>query len=90
MAMFTKLKQRFWIKIEVAQCRSLRKCFQRLLEACGDVAFPYRSVARWVKAFWEGRDAVQDNLGTVRPNVENNAVQLLASLLDAESPMDWA
>ena len=39
-------------------------------------------MARWVKAFREGRDAVQDNLRTGRPRVENNTVQLLASMLD--------
>ena len=45
---------------------------------------PYRTVARWIKAFREGRDAVQDNLRTGRSHVENNTVQLLASLLDAD------
>ena len=35
-----------------------------------------------VKAFQEGRDAVQDNLRTGRPHLKNNTVQLLASLLD--------
>ena len=33
--------------------------------------------------FWEGRDAIQDNLHTGRPHMENNTVQLLACLLDA-------
>ncbi|KAJ4450034.1 hypothetical protein ANN_01441 [Periplaneta americana] len=55
-----------------------------LREACADAALPYRTVARWVKAFREGRDAVQDNLRTGRPRVEDNTVQLLASLLDAD------
>ncbi|KAJ4433872.1 hypothetical protein ANN_16185 [Periplaneta americana] len=52
--MFTKLEQRSWIKIEVARGRSAQECFQELHEACGDAALPYRTVARWVKAFWEG------------------------------------
>ncbi|KAJ4450655.1 hypothetical protein ANN_02084 [Periplaneta americana] len=55
-----------------------------LREACADAALPYRTVARWVKAFREGRDAVQDNLRTGRPRVEDNTVQLLAPLLDAD------
>ena len=38
-------------------------------------------MVQWVKAFWEGRDAVQDNLRTGRPHVENNTDQLIASLL---------
>ena len=37
-----------------------------------------------VKAFREGRDAVQDNLRTGRPQVENNTVEFLASLLEAD------
>ena len=41
-------------------------------------------MARWVKAFQEGRDAVQENFRTGRPYVENSIVQLLASLLDAD------
>ena len=79
--MFTKLERCSWIKIEVAQGRSTQECFQGLSEACGDAALPYRIMARWVKVFWEGRDAIQDNLHTGRPHVENNTVQLLASLL---------
>ncbi|KAJ4438964.1 hypothetical protein ANN_14918 [Periplaneta americana] len=50
----TKLEQRSWIKIEVARGRSAQECFQGLREACGDAALPYRTVARWVKAFREG------------------------------------
>ena len=52
--MFTKLEQRSWIKIEVAQGRSTQECFQGLCEACGDAALPYHTVAQWLKAFWEG------------------------------------
>ena len=72
--MFTKLEQCSWIKIEVAQGRSIQECFQGLREACGDAALPHRTVARWVKAFREGRDSVQDNPRTGRPHVENNTV----------------
>ena len=82
--MFTIVEQRSWIKIEVARGLSTQECFQGLREACGDAALPYRTVARWVKTFREGSDTVQDNLRTGRPHVENNTVQLLASLLDAD------
>ena len=81
--MFTKLELRSWIKIIVARCRSTQKCFQGLREACSDAALPYYTMAWWVKVFWEGRDAVQGNLCTRRPHMENNSVQLLASLLFA-------
>ena len=78
--MFTKLEQRSWIKIEVARCRSTQECFKELRETCGDAVLTYRTVVRWVKAFREGKVAVQDNLHTGRPHVENNTVQLLVSL----------
>ena len=66
---FTKLEQSFWIKIEVARSRTTQECFQGLREAYGDPGLPYRTVARWVKAFRKGRDAVQENLRTGRPHV---------------------
>ena len=68
----------------MARCRSIQEYSRGLREACGDAALPFRTVARWVKAFWEGRDAFQDNIRTGQPRVENNTVQLLASLLDAD------
>ncbi|PSN39634.1 hypothetical protein C0J52_27943 [Blattella germanica] len=58
--MFTKLEQRSWIKIEVARGRSTQECFQGLREACGDVALPYRTVARWVTARCHTAAAVRD------------------------------
>ena len=69
----------------MAWCCSTQECFQRLHEACGDAELPYHTVVWWIKAaFWEGRDAVQENLRIGWPHVENNTVQLLASLLDAD------
>ncbi|KAJ4427216.1 hypothetical protein ANN_24833 [Periplaneta americana] len=78
---FTKLEQRSWIKIEVTRGRSAQGCFQGLRKACADAALPYRTVARWVKAFREGRDAVQDNLRTGRPRVEDNTADGKRGLL---------
>ena len=79
--MFTKPEQRFCIKIEVERCRSTQVCFQRLREAwrCSVTISQSGTMG---KAFREGRDAVQDNLHTGRPQVENNIVKLLPSLLD--------
>ena len=84
--MITKLEQRSCIKIEVTRGRSTHECFQGLREAYGDAALPYRKVARWVKPLQEGRDAVQDNLHTGQPHMENNTSQLLASQLDDDRP----
>ena len=57
---------------------SIQKCFQGLREACDDALLPYRTVPR----FREGRDTVQDNLRTGRLHMDNNTVQLPASLLN--------
>ena len=84
MIMYTKLEQRSWIKLQVARCPSTHACFQGLCEAYGDAGLPYLKVAWWIKAFREGRDAVQDNLRTGRSHVENNTIQLLVSLLNAD------
>ena len=74
--MFPKLEQRSWIRIDVARCRSTQECFQGTCEA-----LPHFTVARWVKAFPEDRDAAQDNHRTGR---SNNTVHFLASLLAAD------
>ena len=42
------------------------------------------TVACCIKAYWKGKDAVQENLRIERSHVENKTVQLLASLLDAD------
>ena len=76
--MFTNLEQRSWVKFEVEQSRSTQ-CFQGLREACGDVAFPYLTVTRWVKAF-RGRQGCR----TGRPHVENNTIQFLVWMLIAD------
>jgi len=63
--MFSKQEQRNWIKIECARGRTARQCHQGLQEACGQSALPYRIVARWVKAFNEGRQAVDRSIPTI-------------------------
>ena len=77
--MFTELEPRLLIKIEVARRRNTQECFQGLCEACGDAAWPYRTVARWVKAF-PGRQGCHSG----RPHVKNNTSQLRASFLNAD------
>ena len=66
----------------MARDLSTQEYFQGLREACGDATMPYRTVARWVKAFRESMDAVQDYLHIGRSHVDNNTDQLLASLLE--------
>ncbi|KAJ4432752.1 hypothetical protein ANN_21390 [Periplaneta americana] len=79
--------EQYGMKINANKTKTMvigKKVKKGLHEAYADAALPYRTVARWVKAFREGRDADQDNLRTGRPRVEDNTVQLLASLLDAD------
>ena len=45
----------------MARSHSTQECFQGLREACGDAALSYRTVARLIKEFREGRDAVEYN-----------------------------
>ncbi|PSN57940.1 hypothetical protein C0J52_00193 [Blattella germanica] len=56
--MFTKQDQRSWLKIECARGRYARQCYEILQDVCGENALPYRTVARWVKAFNEGRQVL--------------------------------
>ncbi|GBL90081.1 hypothetical protein AVEN_135444-1 [Araneus ventricosus] len=42
--MFSKQERRSWIKIECARGRTTRQCHQGLQEACGESAWPYRTV----------------------------------------------
>ncbi|XP_068082593.1 tyrosine-protein phosphatase non-receptor type 9-like [Anabrus simplex] len=60
-------EQRSWIKIECARGRTSRQCHQGLQEACGKSALPYRTVARCVKPFNDGRQTVADIHQTGHP-----------------------
>ncbi|PSN36131.1 hypothetical protein C0J52_27686, partial [Blattella germanica] len=67
--MFTKQDQRSWLKIECARGRNARQCYEILQDVCGENALPYRTVARWVKAFNEGRQNVTDMPRSGHPTV---------------------
>jgi hypothetical protein len=82
--MFTKSEQRSWIKIQVARNKNARQCHQRLFEACGNDALPYRTVARWVSAFRSGRDETVHLSSTGRPSISDEQVQLVRGLLPVD------
>ncbi|PNF33091.1 Dynein heavy chain 10, axonemal [Cryptotermes secundus] len=67
--------QRSWIKIECARGRTARQCHQGLQEACGESALPYRTVARWVKAFNEGCQNVADVRRPGLPSVMHGLIK---------------
>ncbi|PNF42584.1 hypothetical protein B7P43_G04699, partial [Cryptotermes secundus] len=82
--MLSKQEQRSWIKIECARGRTARQCHRGLQEACGESAVPYRTVARWVKAFNEGRQNVADMRRPGRPSVSEEEVYALSALLESD------
>ncbi|KAJ4450059.1 hypothetical protein ANN_01466 [Periplaneta americana] len=55
-----------------------------LVEACGETALPYRTVARWVRAFNEGRDHVENKARQGRPSVSEKELQTVSALLDGD------
>ena len=90
--MFSKQKKRSWIKIECARGRTARQFHQGLQEACGESALPYRTVARWVKAFKEGHQNVADMRRPGRPSVSEEEVYALPhywTVIDAIRFMRW-
>ena len=44
-----------------------------LREVCDDAVLPYHTVARWVKAFQEGRDAIQETFIKEDPRGEQHS-----------------
>jgi hypothetical protein len=54
------LEQRSYLKISVLCGRNATECHSELVEALGDRAVPYRTVARWTEAFQCGREASGD------------------------------
>src|ERR1043166_7500036 len=82
--MFSKVEQRSWIKIEVARGRTAKECHQGLVEAAGSCALPYRTVARWVKAFRLGRQNVTHEPRAGRPCVGQDSVNEVSALLDID------
>ncbi|PNF19277.1 hypothetical protein B7P43_G07503 [Cryptotermes secundus] len=82
--MFLKQEQWSWIKIECTRGCTARHCHQGLQEACGESALPYRPVARWVKAFNEGRQNVADMHWPGHPTVSEEEVYALSTLLESD------
>jgi hypothetical protein len=75
------LEEGLWIKIQVAHGKYAHQYHQGLLEACGNDALPYRTVARWVSAFRSGRDESALMARTGRPSISDEQVQLVRGLL---------
>ena len=57
--MFSRYEQRCYIKIQVASGKNAGQCFRALQKACRRQVLPYRTIARWVEAFRQGRKECQ-------------------------------
>ncbi|GFQ79186.1 HTH_48 domain-containing protein [Trichonephila clavata] len=56
----THVEQRACIKIIVLRGRNKMECHSEFVEALGNNALPYRTVARWVRKFHLGRASTSD------------------------------
>jgi hypothetical protein len=63
----TRVEQRAYIKIAVLRGINAMECHSELVEALGKNALPYRTVARWVGKFQEGRVSTSDEQRSGRP-----------------------
>ncbi|GFV77890.1 uncharacterized protein TNCV_441 [Trichonephila clavipes] len=63
----TRVEQRAFIEIAVLRDRNAMECRSELLEALGNNALPYRTVARWIGKFQQGRVSNSDEQLSGRP-----------------------
>ena len=83
-AMISKEDQRSWLKIECARGLNARQCYEGLQEACGEHALPYCTVARWVKAFKEGRPTI------LHDNARTHAAGAVIDLLNCFTTLQYS
>ncbi|GFU04516.1 HTH_48 domain-containing protein [Trichonephila clavipes] len=62
----TRVEQRAYIKIAVLRQRNAKKCHSESVEALGKNALTYRTVARWVEKFQQGRVSTSDVQRSIR------------------------
>ena len=55
------------IKIQIGREKNASQCFGALREACGREVLPYRTIARWVETFRQGREECQHRACAGRP-----------------------
>ncbi|GFV59990.1 HTH_48 domain-containing protein [Trichonephila clavipes] len=63
----TRVEQRAYIKIAVLRGRNATECHSELVEALGNNALPYRTVARWVGKFQQAHVSTSDEQRSRRP-----------------------
>ncbi|GFV46134.1 HTH_48 domain-containing protein [Trichonephila clavipes] len=78
----TRVEQRTYIKIAVLRGRNGMECHSELVEALGNNALSYRTVARWIGKFQQGRVSTCDEQRSGRfphgaANAEADGIQSL-------------
>ncbi|GFQ97700.1 HTH_48 domain-containing protein [Trichonephila clavata] len=63
----TRVEQHAYIKIAVLRGRNEIECYSEFVEALGNNVLPYRTVARWVGKFQQGRVSTSDEQRSGRP-----------------------
>ncbi|GFW93534.1 uncharacterized protein TNCV_47371 [Trichonephila clavipes] len=64
----TRVEQLAYIKIAILQERNAMECHSELVEALGrNNALPYRTVARWIGKFQQGRVSTSNEQRLGRP-----------------------
>ena len=82
--MFSKQEQRNLIKIQCARGRTQNSATEDCKEACDAAALPYRTVARWVAAFRDGRERVEHMPRSGHPLVSDENIQLVSALVEMD------
>ncbi|GFT43491.1 HTH_48 domain-containing protein [Trichonephila clavipes] len=72
----THVEQRAYIHISILRGRNAMECRIELVEALRNNALPYRTVARWVGKFQQGRVSTSDEQ-RVAINADANGIQRL-------------
>ncbi|GFQ89897.1 HTH_48 domain-containing protein [Trichonephila clavata] len=80
----TRVDPRAYIKIAVLRGRNEMECHNEFVEALGNNDLPYRTVARWIGKFLQGRVSTSDEQRSRRPlNVQTDLARaVIEQLMD--------
>ncbi|GFQ69513.1 HTH_48 domain-containing protein [Trichonephila clavata] len=63
----TRVEQSSYVKIAILRGRNEMECHSEFVKALGNNALPYRTLARWVGKFQQGRVSTRDDQRSGRP-----------------------
>ncbi|GFY02959.1 uncharacterized protein TNCV_979651 [Trichonephila clavipes] len=73
----TRVEQRAYIKIAVLRKRNAMECHSELVEALGNNALPYHTVARWIGMFQQGDEQRSRRPVSVRTDLARAVIEQL-------------